>query len=97
MNFWCYTLRFSFLGVIALIVLAEEELVAIDLASEDWKMLGLPYLVSLHASAVTCSTYISDVPEEFWNNIVTVGKAQSKGLYSDAVRLIIVYFYYLCF
>lgn len=37
----------------ALIVLAEEEIVAIDLASTDWKMMNLPYLVSLHASAVS--------------------------------------------
>lgn len=71
-------------GCSAMIVLAEEELVAIDLLSEDWNMLGLPYLVSLHASAVTCSTYVSDVPETLWENIISIGKAQSHGLYSDA-------------
>lgn len=43
----------------ALLVLAEEELVAIDLKDENWKMMNLPYLVSLHASAVTCTQYIS--------------------------------------
>lgn len=43
----------------ALVVLAEEELVVIDLLSEDWKMMSLPYLVSLHASAVTCSQHVS--------------------------------------
>lgn len=37
----------------ALIVLAEEELVAIDLTNPEWKMMALPYLVSLHASAVS--------------------------------------------
>ena len=37
----------------ALIVLAEEELVAIDLTDPEWKMMALPYLVSLHASAVS--------------------------------------------
>lgn len=42
-----------------LIVLAEEEIVAIDLKDESWKMMNLPYLVSLHASAVTCSQYVS--------------------------------------
>lgn len=36
----------------ALIVLAEEEIVAIDLTNSEWKMMALPYLVSLHASAV---------------------------------------------
>lgn len=42
-----------------LIVLAEEEIVAIDLKDENWKMMNLPYLVSLHASAVTCNQYVS--------------------------------------
>jgi len=37
----------------ALIVLAEEELVAIDLTNPEWKMMALPYLVSLHASSVS--------------------------------------------
>lgn len=39
-------------GPEALIVLAEEEVVAIDLINPEWKMMALPYLVSLHASAV---------------------------------------------
>jgi len=41
------------IGPEALIVLAEEELVAIDLTNPEWKMMALPYLVSLHASAVS--------------------------------------------
>uniref|UniRef100_A0A1B6CIZ4 Uncharacterized protein n=1 Tax=Clastoptera arizonana TaxID=38151 RepID=A0A1B6CIZ4_9HEMI len=68
----------------ALIVLAEEELVGIDLTSDNWNMLALPYLVSLHASAVTCSAYISDVPQNLYNNIVAAGTTQTKGIYSDA-------------
>lgn len=43
----------------ALVVLAEEEIVVIDLLSDEWKMMALPYLVSLHASAVTCSQHVS--------------------------------------
>lgn len=43
------------IGPEVLIVLAEEELVAIDLTNPDWKMMTLPYLVSLHASAVSIS------------------------------------------
>lgn len=39
----------------ALIILAEEEIVAIDLTDPEWKMMALPYLVSLHASAVSLS------------------------------------------
>ncbi|CAK9802757.1 Lethal(2) giant larvae protein [Anthophora plagiata] len=67
----------------ALIVLAEEEIVAIDLNNPEWKMMALPYLVSLHASAVTCSQHVPNVPEELWDSIVAAGKAQTEHLYSD--------------
>ncbi|XP_012234914.1 lethal(2) giant larvae protein homolog 1 isoform X1 [Linepithema humile] len=71
------------IGPEVLIVLAEEEVVAIDLTNPDWKMMPLPYLVSLHASAVTCSQHVPSVPEELWEAIVEAGKAQTEHLYSD--------------
>jgi lethal(2) giant larvae protein len=61
---------------------------AIDLLSDDWRMLPLPYLVSLHASAVTCSQHVSGVPQDLWDNIVLAGKKQTQDLYSDRVSLI---------
>lgn len=67
----------------ALIVLLEEEIVAIDLLSDDWRMLSLPYLVSLHASAVTCSQHVSGIPQELYDNIVAAGKKQTQDIYSD--------------
>ncbi|KAK9500860.1 hypothetical protein O3M35_002038 [Rhynocoris fuscipes] len=67
-----------------LVVLAEEELVALQLNATDWPMLPLPYLVSLHASAVTCSTYVSDVSQSTWDSLVAAGRAQVTGLYSTA-------------
>ncbi|XP_008203812.1 lethal(2) giant larvae protein homolog 1 isoform X3 [Nasonia vitripennis] len=67
----------------ALIVLAEEELIAIDLTDPDWKMMALPYLVSLHASAVTCSQHVPNIPEELWEAIESAGKAQTGHLYSE--------------
>ncbi|XP_046141790.1 lethal(2) giant larvae protein homolog 1 isoform X6 [Osmia bicornis bicornis] len=70
-------------GPEALIVLAEEEVVAIDLINPEWKMMALPYLVSLHASAVTCSQHVPNVPEELWDSIVAAGKAQTEHLYSE--------------
>ncbi|XP_011873391.1 PREDICTED: lethal(2) giant larvae protein homolog 1 isoform X2 [Vollenhovia emeryi] len=70
-------------GPEALIVLAEEELVAIDLTNPEWKMMALPYLVSLHASSVTCSQHVPNVPEELWEAIMAAGKAQTEHLYSD--------------
>ncbi|XP_018044650.1 PREDICTED: lethal(2) giant larvae protein homolog 1 isoform X6 [Atta colombica] len=73
----------NLIGPEALIVLAEEELVAIDLTNPEWKMMALPYLVSLHASSVTCSQHVPNVPEELWEAIVAAGKAQTEHLYSD--------------
>lgn len=67
----------------ALIVLAEEELVAIDLQCEDWKMINLPYMVSLHASAVTCSHHVQGVPEDLWEQLKKAGQSQSQTLYSN--------------
>lgn len=61
---------------------------AIDLLSDDWRMLPLPYLVSLHASAVTCSQHVSGVPQDLWDNIVFAGKKQTQDLYSDRVSSI---------
>ncbi|CAG9824720.1 unnamed protein product [Phaedon cochleariae] len=66
----------------ALIVLAEEELVAIDLRDDNWKMMNLPYLVSLHASAITCSQYVSGIPEKLWGQLKDAGKVQTGHLYS---------------
>lgn len=60
---------------------------AVDLLSDDWRMLPLPYLVSLHASAVTCSQHVSGVPQDLWGNIVLAGKKQTQDLYSDRVSL----------
>lgn len=67
----------------ALIILAEEEIVAIDLTDPEWKMMSLPYLVSLHASAVTCSQHVPNVPDKLWNDIIMAGKLQVEHLYSD--------------
>ena len=38
----------------SLIILAEEEIVFIDLVSRGWPEWSAPYLMSLHASAITC-------------------------------------------
>lgn len=45
-------------------------------------MMNLPYLVSLHASAVTCTQHVAVVSEELWDNIIAAGKAQTDHLYS---------------
>ena len=60
----------------SLIVLVEEELVVIDLESEKWPSYHLPYMNSLHSSAITCAQHISNVPEQLWSKIVDVGESQ---------------------
>lgn len=57
----------------ALLVLLEEELVALDLTQPNWGMLRPPYLVSLHASALTCTHLVSNVTQEVYNNILQAG------------------------
>jgi lethal(2) giant larvae protein len=59
-----------------LLVLAEEELVAVDLLTEGWPVLRQPYWCSLHSSAVTSSLHVANVPDDFWNKIVDVGQHQ---------------------
>ncbi|XP_057332677.1 lethal(2) giant larvae protein homolog 1-like isoform X2 [Microplitis mediator] len=67
----------------ALIILAEEEVIAIDLTDPDWRMMALPYLVSLHASAVTCSQHVPNIPSELWDSVISAGKSQTEHLYSN--------------
>uniref|UniRef100_A0A7N8X0R5 LLGL scribble cell polarity complex component 2 n=1 Tax=Mastacembelus armatus TaxID=205130 RepID=A0A7N8X0R5_9TELE len=57
----------------ALVVLVEEELVAIDLQTEGWPVIQAPYLVPLHSSAITCSHHISVIPLKLWERIIAAG------------------------
>lgn len=69
-----------------LVVLAEEELVLIDLETQGWPAYALPYLNSLHCSPITCSQHVSNVPDNLWQKIADAGQAQNKNL-SSRVRL----------
>uniref|UniRef100_A0A0B7B5H3 Lethal giant larvae homologue 2 domain-containing protein n=1 Tax=Arion vulgaris TaxID=1028688 RepID=A0A0B7B5H3_9EUPU len=62
----------------ALIILAEEELVVLDLETESWPTFRLPYLNSVHSSAITCAQHVSNVPEQLWQKIADAGKSQNK-------------------
>ena len=73
----------------SLIVLVEEELVVIDLDSDKWPSFRLPYMNSLHSSAITCAQHISNVPEQLWSKIVDVGGAQFANL-SKRVRNFVI-------
>lgn len=52
-----------------LVILAEEEIVFIDLATQDWPVFQGPYLSSLHYSAVTCASYIPNVQPDVLEKI----------------------------
>uniref|UniRef100_UPI00358E435B lethal(2) giant larvae protein homolog 1-like isoform X2 n=1 Tax=Myxine glutinosa TaxID=7769 RepID=UPI00358E435B len=66
-----------------LVVLVEEELVAIDLMAPGWPSLTPPYLASLHSSAITCSHHVSAIPSKLWERIVACG-VQQKEKHSSA-------------
>ncbi|XP_068386140.1 LLGL scribble cell polarity complex component 2 isoform X2 [Eschrichtius robustus] len=61
----------------ALVVLAEEELVVIDLQTAGWPPVQPPYLASLHCSAITCSHHVSNIPLKLWEHIITAGSRQN--------------------
>ncbi|XP_037056589.1 LLGL scribble cell polarity complex component 2 isoform X5 [Peromyscus leucopus] len=61
----------------ALVVLAEEELVVIDLQTAGWPPVQLPYLASLHCSAITCSHHVSNIPLKLWERVIAAGSRQN--------------------
>ncbi|XP_013199710.1 lethal(2) giant larvae protein homolog 1 isoform X2 [Amyelois transitella] len=68
----------------ALVVLAEEELVVIDLTDSRWRPLRPPYLVSIHASAVTTAQLVDNVADNVYDNIVAAGNQQTENVYSES-------------
>ena len=57
-------------GPAALVVLAEEELVTVDLSAETWPVTyNLPYLNPIHASSITCLTHVPNVKKEIFEKI----------------------------
>uniref|UniRef100_A0A8B9J2A9 LLGL scribble cell polarity complex component 2 n=1 Tax=Amazona collaria TaxID=241587 RepID=A0A8B9J2A9_9PSIT len=61
----------------AMVVLAEEELVVIDLKTAGWPAVHPPYLASLHCSAITCSHHVSNIPLKLWERIISAGSKQN--------------------
>ncbi len=54
----------------ALFVLLEEEFVAIDLTSDGWPQFKLPYLYSVHSSAIICTHYVNNVSKKFYESLI---------------------------
>jgi len=60
----------------SLLILAEEELVAVDLLTPGWPLYRLPYINSIHASSIISSSHIKSVPPSLWERIKTAGYSQ---------------------
>ena len=68
----------------SLVILAEEEMVVIDMTDDSWPAHTLPYLNSIHASAVTCLSYVEDISnDEVWTAIQDIKAREFDG--SDRV------------
>ncbi|KAJ6655973.1 hypothetical protein lerEdw1_004558 [Lerista edwardsae] len=78
----CLSYPTEFDNPTTLVVLVEEELVAIDLQTPGWPTIPAPYLAPLHSSAITCSYHISNVPLKLWERIISAGEQQSPRLFS---------------
>lgn len=69
----------------ALFVLLEEEFVAIDLTTEGWPQFKLPYLYSVHSSAIICTHYVNNVSKKFYECLKYYGvlSQEPNELFSD--------------
>lgn len=68
-----------------LLLLAEEELVAIDLQSEPWQQTLTPYMATIHSSAITCSTHFANVDQRFFSRMRLLGETQMRR-FNQSVR-----------
>jgi len=58
----------------SLVILAEEEIVTVDLRSENWPTFyPQPYLNSIHPSAVTCFHHVDSVSDQVYNALKRIG------------------------
>ncbi|KAM3182108.1 hypothetical protein ACTXT7_013073 [Hymenolepis weldensis] len=63
-----------------LLVLCEEEIVAVDLLTPGWPILELPYLNCLHASSITAYGLFTQVDPVFLEGLESIGgKADAAG------------------
>jgi hypothetical protein len=68
----------------SLVILLNEEIVVIDLVTDSWPSYYLPYLNSIHASPVICTTLACNVNQEFYKKLVNHASIQFED-YSDRV------------
>jgi hypothetical protein len=68
----------------SLVVLLNEEIVFIDLITDSWPLYHLPYLNSIHASPIICTTFVCNVNQDFYKKLVNYATIQFED-YSDRV------------
>ena len=56
-------------GAESILILTEEELVAVDLTDDSWPLHKLPYLNPIHASAITCLTHVPQVDSQVYDKL----------------------------
>ncbi|CAF3686272.1 unnamed protein product [Adineta steineri] len=66
----------------SLVILLHEEIVVIDLVTDSWPSYHLPYLNSIHASPVICTTLACNVNVQFYKKLVNYAAIQFDD-YSD--------------
>ncbi|CAF0790685.1 unnamed protein product [Rotaria sordida] len=66
----------------SLVILLNEEIVVIDLVTDSWPSYHLPYLNSIHASPVICTTLTCNVNPQFYKRLVNYATIQFDD-YSD--------------
>ncbi|CAF0833570.1 unnamed protein product [Adineta steineri] len=66
----------------SLVVLLNEEIIVIDLITDTWPLYHLPYLNSIHASPVICTTLVYNVNKEFYKKLLNYASVQFED-YSD--------------
>lgn len=59
-------------------VVCDEELVGIDLISEDWPTFRLPYCYSLHSSPIMACVHVADVDAQVAAKIVEDGRKRMR-------------------
>ncbi|XP_015789453.1 lethal(2) giant larvae protein homolog 2 [Tetranychus urticae] len=67
----------------ALLVLTVQEIVAIDLQSPDWLEYKLPYLCTLNSSEITSCQYFSDIPDDVYKKLQSIGSKQNENKYTN--------------
>jgi len=60
----------------SLLILAEEELVAVDLQTAGWPLYRLPYINSIHASSIVSASHVNNIPLSLWERIKAAGSSQ---------------------